>query len=159
MRNNYEKLTSPKDKSSAAVLNLKRLGKSSIRASFRMSKRIKCKPIPAHNIPLNRDLLPAFIPPKAAALLQIDLHFEQAKQSQNQSMANTSNVTVSLQPIKNATIRKKSVWANNSASKDHFFVVVTVCTEHTEGNTLNILQLHYILHITYYITQSYQTYI
>lgn len=135
MRNNYEKLTSPKDKSSVAVLNLKRLGKSSIRASFRMSKRIKCKSIPIQNIPLNRDLLPAFIPPKAAALLQIDLHFEQAKQSQNQSMADTSNVThtVSLQPIKNATIRKKSVWANNSASKEHFVVVVIkVCTEHTD---------------------------
>ena len=119
MRNNYEKLTSPKEKSSVAVLNLKRLGKSSIRASFRMSKRMKCKPIPIHNIPLNRDLLPAFIPPKAAALLQIDLHFEQAKQSQ--LMANTSLVSASLAPIKNATIRKKSVWANNSASKDHLY--------------------------------------
>lgn len=115
MRNNYEKLTSPKDKSGVAVLNLKRLGKSSIRASFRMSKRMKSKPILSHNIPLNRDLLPAFIPPKAAALLQIDLHFEQAKQSH--SMAHSSDTTP-LPPIKNATIRKKSVWANNSASKE-----------------------------------------
>lgn len=111
MRNNYEKLTSPKDKSGVAVLNLKRLGKSSIRASFRMSKRMKSKPILSQNIPLNRDLLPAFIPPKAAALLQIDLHFEQSH-----LMAHSTGTT--LPPIKNATIRKKSVWANNSASKD-----------------------------------------
>lgn len=121
MRNNYEKLTSPKE--SGVGLSLKRLGKSSIRASFRMSKRMKSKPIPTH-IPLNRDLLPTFIPPKAAALLQIDLHSEQTKQLRNQLMANAINVSTvslhSLEPVKNATIRKKSVWANNSASKDYF---------------------------------------
>lgn len=109
MKNNYKHLTTSPPTNSHAF---KRSASHALRSSFR--KPAKNKRTSSQFHALNLDQLPTYVPPKALKLLQIDLP---PLQFDNGSKLNKLTMNVSEQPIKIATIRKKSVWANASSSK------------------------------------------
>jgi hypothetical protein len=97
MKNNYKQLMS---KSPSEPSVFKRSTSHSFRSSFRLTKRF-------NNVQaISCSSLPSFVPPKAAALLEISLPANSAKVQDLIKM-----------PMKVATIRRRSVWANSSASK------------------------------------------
>lgn len=102
MKNNYKQLAS-KSPSEAAVF--KRSASQSFRSSFRLTRR-------KHNAP-TASSLPSYVPPKAAALLEISIP-PATTFSEN---FNENLVRKGGEPLKVATIRRRSVWANSSASK------------------------------------------
>lgn len=100
MKNNYKQLKSPPSLNNKNTF--KRSASHALRSSFRMP--VKNKRISGQFNALNLDQLPTSIPPKALRLLQIDLP----------PPSTINNVS---DQIRIATIRRKSVWANASASK------------------------------------------
>ena len=92
MKNNYKQLMS---KSPSEPSVFKRSNHSF--RSFRLTKRL-------NNVQTTScSSLPSYVPPKAAALLEISVP---------PKIDNFPKM-----PLKVATIRRRSVWANNSASK------------------------------------------
>lgn len=88
----------------------KRSASHSLRSSFRLPRKrmnVELKP--------SCSSLPPYVPPKAAALLQISM----PTPNLNQAESFNEVVTVRKFPevMKVATIRRRSVWANSSASK------------------------------------------
>lgn len=112
MKNNYKQLTtSPTTRGHHLSSSFKRSASHALRSSFRLpvkNKRMTSSQFHA----LNLDQLPIFVPPKALKLLQIDL-----PPLNNVDNLIKSTMNVNGEPIKIATIRKKSVWANASTSK------------------------------------------
>lgn len=110
MKNNYKQLT--KSPSEPAIL--KRSASHALRSSFRLPKKRTNSQFHA----LNLEQLPTYIPPKAAALLQINVA-NHSKNNNNHHHINPLKMSKinAEQPIKIATIRKRSVWANASLSK------------------------------------------
>lgn len=114
--NNYKQLLLSKSPSEPSVFK-RSTSHSSFRSSFRLTKKI-------NNVPtLSYSSLPSHIPPKAAALLEIPLP----------PISNDQN----KQKLKVATIRRKSVWANSSASKRANSCRVIWNTTHSLSTTLN----------------------
>lgn len=108
MKNNYKQLLS-KSPSESSVF--KRSASHSLRSSFRLPKKR------SHIQSVNCSSLPPYVPPKAAALLEISMPASSSKQSNN-NLCESSGVRINnLQSLKVATIRRRSVWANSSASK------------------------------------------
>ncbi|KAL7044239.1 hypothetical protein ACKWTF_001845 [Chironomus riparius] len=104
MKNNYRQLTrSPSEPSI-----LKRSASYALRSSFRLPKKRMSTQLHA----LNLEQLPSFIPPKAAALLQINIT---TPSNHTALLTNPSHLITNESQIKFATIRKRSVWANSSA--------------------------------------------
>lgn len=104
MKNNYKQLmsTPPTEHSS-----FKRSASHSLRSSFRLPK--KRNNIPTTTISCS-SLPTTFIPRKAAALLDISL-------PPTKSFSQNNSIKKLPEPVKVATIRRRSVWANSSASK------------------------------------------
>lgn len=90
----------------------KRSTSHSLRSSFRLPKK-------RSNIQtVNCSSLPSYVPPKAAALLEISMPATKSKQSNESfSETETAGFRFNPQPLRVATIRRRSVWANSSASK------------------------------------------
>lgn len=109
MKNNYKQLT----RSPSETSILKRSASHAIRSSFRLPKKRMSTQLHA----LNLEQLPSYIPPKAAALLEINITNPPIHSTQL-TTSNSSHLLTNESHIKFATIRKRSVWANNSASKD-----------------------------------------
>lgn len=106
MKNNYKPLLS-KSPSESSVF--KRSASHSLRSSFRLPKK-------RANQAVGCSSLPPYVPPKAAALLEISMPLANSKQSK-ENIKEPSLVRNNPQPLKVATIRRRSVWANSSASK------------------------------------------
>ena len=107
MKNNYKQLLS-KSPSESSVF--KRSASHSLRSSFRLPKK-------KNNFQaISCSSLPPYVPPKAAALLEISTPTQSSKQSK-ENLNETISVRINHQPLKVATIRRRSVWANSSASK------------------------------------------
>lgn len=97
--NNYKQLArSPSEPSI-----LKRSASHALRSSFRLPKK-RMNNTQFHA--LNLEQLPSYIPPKAAAILEIKVS------------TNYEKLLNEAHSGKYATIRKRSVWANSSASKN-----------------------------------------
>jgi hypothetical protein len=111
MKNNYKQLTTSPTNGHLSS-NFKRSASHALRSSFRMP--VKSKRTNSQFQALNLDHLPTYVPPKALKLLQIDL--PPLDKFDNDKLIK-STMNVSAEPIKIATIRKKSVWANASSSK------------------------------------------
>lgn len=107
MKNNYKQLLS-KSPSESSVF--KRSASQSLRSSFRLPKKR------SHIQAVSCSSLPTYVPPKAAALLEISMPPLSSKQSEK-NFIETSSARINPQPLKVATIRRRSVWANSSASK------------------------------------------
>lgn len=108
MKNNYKQLMS-KSPSESSVF--KRSTSHSLRSSFRLPKK-------RSNIQTVSCSLPSYVPPKAAALLEISMPATKSKQSNESfSETETAGFRFNPQPLRVATIRRRSVWANSSASK------------------------------------------
>jgi hypothetical protein len=117
--NNYKQLLLTKSPSEPSVF--KRSASHSLRSSFRLTKKI-------NNVPtLSYSSLPSHIPPKAAALLEIPL--PPINNDQNKQ-----------QKLKVATIRRKAVWANNSASKRLIVIVESFLVD--EKKTMSFILFH-----------------
>lgn len=112
MKNNYKQLTTSPTNGHLSS-NFKRSASHALRSSFRMP--VKNKRTASQFQALNLDQLPTHIPPKALKLFQIDL--PPLDKFDNVDKLIKSTMNVSAEPIKIATIRKKSVWANASTSK------------------------------------------
>lgn len=95
MKNNYKQLSS-KSPSESSVF--KRSASHSIRSSLRLPRKRNFTEV------ANLSSLPPYVPPKAAALLDFPLP----------PVARNFNFK---EPMKVATIRRRSVWANSAASK------------------------------------------
>lgn len=106
MRNNYKQLS----KSPSEPSLFKRSASHSFRSSFRLSKKRNID----HTASCSS--LPSFVPPKAAALLEIPLPAKNLNSKQD-SDENLNIHINSPKTLKVATIRRRSVWANSSASK------------------------------------------
>lgn len=108
MKNNYKQLlsTSPKDQHSTNAF--KRSANNSFRSSFRLAprKRNNAQTMACSSLPTQ------IVPRKAAMLLDISLPPTSSK-----PLRSDQNVPKLPQPLKVATIRRRSVWANSSASK------------------------------------------
>jgi hypothetical protein len=128
MKNHYHKL-------SDSPTHFKRL--NSVRSSLRFIKKEKRTSALKHcvmddEILTMKNQLPNHIPPKAAALLHINLPESRASSKPIQLSNRTKSqelIATDCQPkqqqtsapiTRTATIRKKSVWANNVASKIDF---------------------------------------
>lgn len=105
MKNNYKQLTSGEPTA------LKRSASHALRSSFRLPKKRTAN---SQFHALNIEQLPSYIPPKAAALLEINLPPPCANKFDN----SMTNVETQQKHIKIAAIRKPSVWANGSSSKN-----------------------------------------
>lgn len=103
MKNNYKQLLA---KSPSEPSVFKRSASHSLRSSLRITRKLNNNNAPTTATTLSYSSLPSFIPPKAAALLEIPLPPLQNRQSCNND-----------QRLKVASIRKRSVWANSAASK------------------------------------------
>lgn len=95
MKNNYKQLLSKSPSDSSVI---KRSASRSLRSSLRLPRK--------RNFAETSTLtsFPSYVPPKAAALLDFPLP----------SSASSFNFK---EPMKVATIRRRSVWANSAASK------------------------------------------
>lgn len=110
MKNNYKQLMSASPNEPSAF---KRSASHSLRSSLRLPRKRNNVPISCSSLP------PPFIPRKAAALLDISLPPKNLKALLKDSCSNKKLP----EPVKVATIRRRSVWANSSASK----IVTTTC--------------------------------
>ncbi|KAG5674408.1 hypothetical protein PVAND_004382 [Polypedilum vanderplanki] len=103
MKNNYKQLTKSPSEPSLSIL--KRSASHALRSSFRLPKKRANSQFHALNL---EQQLPNYIPPKAAAILQINV-------PPSNCNSNTNEMLNKEEKIKIATIRKRSVWANSVA--------------------------------------------
>ena len=104
MKNNYKQLKTKSPTGGQFSSNtFKRSASQAFRSSFRLST------VKNHKRALNLDQLPPSVPPKALRILQIDLPPTVDKLAMNASFS------------KIATIRRRSVWANATASEKIIF--------------------------------------
>lgn len=109
MKNNYKHLKAKSPTSGHFSSNtFKRSASHALRSSFRLPAKNKRTSSQFHA--LNLDQLPPSVPPKALRILQIDLPQTVDKLAMN------ANFSDQLQ-TKIATIRRRSVWANATASE------------------------------------------
>lgn len=104
----------------------KRSASHSLRSSLRIPRKLNN----AQSAVVTNSALPSYIPPKAAALLEIPLPPVQIR---------TNGID---QKLKIAAIRKRSVWANSAASKIHQIFAVSL------DGFLNILIFEFSLYVS-----------
>ena len=109
MKNNYKQLKTKSPTGGQFSSNtFKRSASQAFRSSFRLST------VKNHKRALNLDQLPPSVPPKALRILQIDLPPTVDKLAMNASFSDPLQVKI-------ATIRRRSVWANATASEKIIF--------------------------------------
>lgn len=119
MKNNYKQLS--RSPSEPSISGLKRSASHALRSSFRLPKKRSNSQLR----PLNCESLPLYVPPKAAAILQIDLSSTALAVKLN-CKSEENFVAQYVEPIKIATIRKRSVWANSAASKNNSLIIILI---------------------------------
>lgn len=110
MKNNYKQLKAKSPTGGHFSSNtFKRSASHALRSSFRLPAVKNHKRMSQFHA-LNLDQLPPSVPPKALRILQIDLPQTVDKLAMNASFTDPLKIKI-------ATIRRRSVWANATASE------------------------------------------